>query len=117
VPEFWTLGDMKSIASLEVDFAAGLLERLKKEAIPFEIRPVTQESGLEYGDVMVADDYYERACDVAEAWEAERLAEAERRSNRHCPTCGSSHLENAGADSFSISIWKCKDCGNAFARS
>jgi hypothetical protein len=38
---------MKSIASLEVDFAAGLLERLKKKAIPFEIRPVTQESGLE----------------------------------------------------------------------
>jgi Zn finger protein HypA/HybF involved in hydrogenase expression len=108
---------MKSIASLEVDFAVGLLEQLKKETIPFEIRPVTQESGLEFSDIMVADDHYERACDVAEAWEAERLAEAERRSNRHCPTCGSSHLEYAGADSFGISILKCKDCGNAFARS
>ena len=108
---------MKSIASLEVDFAAGLLERLKKEAIPFEIRPVMQESGLEYSDVMVADDYYDRACDVAEAWEAERFAEAEKRSNRHCPACGSSHLEYTGADSFGISVWKCKNCGNGFARS
>jgi Zn finger protein HypA/HybF involved in hydrogenase expression len=108
---------MKSIASLEVDFAVGLLERLKKESIPFEIHPVTQDSGLKYSDIMVADDYYERACDAAEAWEAERLAEAERRANRFCPRCGSAHLQYVVADTFGIgSIWKCKDCGNDFAK-
>jgi Zn finger protein HypA/HybF involved in hydrogenase expression len=107
---------MKSIASLEVDIAVGLLERLKKESIPFEVRTTTQESGLEYSDIMVADNCYERACDIAEAWETGRLAEAERHSNRHCPTCGSSRLEYIGDDSFGVNIWKCKDCGNGFAR-
>ena len=107
---------MKTIASLEIDIAVGLLERLKKESIPVESRTVTQESGLEYSDILVADDYYERACDVAETWEAERLAEAEKRSNRHCPICGSSHLEYVGADSFGVSVWKCKNCGNGFAK-
>ena len=98
-------------------FAAGLVERLKKESIPAEIRTVTQESGLEYSDIMVADDYYDRACDVAEAWQAEQLDEAQRQSNRHCPTCGSSRLEYTDTESFGISVWKCKDCGNVFARS
>jgi hypothetical protein len=107
---------MKSIASIEVDFAARLVERLKKESIPAEIRTVTQESGLEYSDIMVADDYYDRACDVAEAWQAEQLDEAQRHSNRHCPTCGSLRLEYADAESFGLSVWKCKDCGNCFAR-
>jgi hypothetical protein len=107
---------MKSVASLEVDIAVDLLDRLKKKSIPFEVRTTTQENGLEYGDIMVADDHYDRACDVAEAWEAGRLAEAERRSNRHCPSCGSSHLGYVGADSFGVNVWKCRDCGNGFAR-
>ena len=111
-----TLVGMKSIASLEIDMAAGLLERLKRESIPAESRIVIQEGSLEYGDILVADDHYDRACDVAEAWESERIAEAERRSNRHCPTCGSIHLEYTGADSFGINVWKCKDCGNIFAK-
>jgi hypothetical protein len=68
---------MKSIASLEFDIAAELLKRLKKEAIPFEVQTVTQEGGLDYSNIVVEDSYYERACDVAEAWEAERIAERE----------------------------------------
>jgi predicted RNA-binding Zn-ribbon protein involved in translation (DUF1610 family) len=107
---------MKSIASLEADMADGLLERLKQESIPFEVRKVTQASGLDYDDIMVGDGYYDRACDVAEAWETARIAEAEKRSNRHCPTCGSSHLEYVGDSSFGGSIWKCKDCGNVFSK-
>ena len=107
---------MKTIASLEVDIAVELMERLKKEDVPFEVQTITQEGGLDYSDIMVEDDYFDRACDVAETWEAGRLAEAERRSNRHCPTCGSSRLEHIGADSFGVSVWKCKDCGNGFAK-
>jgi hypothetical protein len=116
VAQFATLRVMKSIASLEVDIAAELLERLKTEAIPFQVQTATQEGGLDYSEVMVEDSYYDRACDVAEAWEASRLAEAERRSRKHCPRCGSSHLEYSGAESFSRNVWKCKDCGNDFAR-
>jgi len=111
-----TSGALKSIASLEVDLAVKLYKRLEKEGIPAEARAVTQEGGLDYRDIMVEENNYDRACDVAEAWEADRLAEAERLSNRHCPTCGSLHLEYTGADSFGISVWKCKDCGNIFAK-
>ena len=73
---------MKSIASLEAKVAGELSERLKTEAIPVEVRTVTQDSGLEFSEILVEDGYYERACDVAEAWEAERAAEAESRSKR-----------------------------------
>jgi Zn finger protein HypA/HybF involved in hydrogenase expression len=107
---------MKTIASLEVDVAVELTERLKNEAIPFEIQTATQDSGLDYSDIIVEDGYYDRACDVAEAWEADRLAEAERRSNRHCPACGSPHLDYVGPDRLGGSVWKCRDCGNGFAK-
>ena len=107
---------MKSIASLNVDSAAGLLARLRQGDIPFELRPVTETSGLEFADIMVADDDYELACDVAEAWEAELCVAAERRSLRHCPACGSSHVEDTGTVSFGVTVWQCKDCGNGFAK-
>ena len=108
-------GGLKSIASLTVDEARDLLERLKKEGIPAAAKPVTQVGGLEYSDIMVEDRNYERACDVAEAWEADCRAETERRSNRFCPRCGSRHLGYVTTETFGT-IWKCKDCGNDFAK-
>ncbi len=107
---------MKCIASLEADYAAGLQERLKTEAIPFQVQTVTHESGLDYSDILVADEYFDRACDIAEAWSSEQMTIAQSQSNRHCPACGSINLEYTGADSFGVSVWKCKDCGNGFAR-
>jgi len=106
---------MISIASLEVDVAVKLTQRLKKEAIPFEVHTISQEGGLDYTDIMVEDGYYERACDVAESWEAEQLAEYERLSGRRCTSCGSSHFEYVGEDSLGGSVWKCKNCGKGFA--
>ena len=99
---------MRSVASLEVDEARELLERLKKETIPAELKTTTQESGLEISDVLVEDDYYNRACDVADAWEAEK---AEQRSARRCPKCGSRHLEYIPDDRLEY-IYRCKDCGS-----
>ena len=106
---------MRTIASLEVDMAADLAAKLKNEAIPFEVKTATGEGGMDYSDFLVEEIYFDRACDVAEAWEAERLADAERRSQKYCPTCGSSHLEYCD-ESFGRSIWKCKDCGNTFSK-
>jgi hypothetical protein len=63
---------MKSIAFLEVDEAIELLERLKKEAIPVEVHDGKQEGGLEFKNIMVVDSYYERGCNVVEAWAAEQ---------------------------------------------
>jgi hypothetical protein len=72
---------MKTIASLEGDVAVELTKRLKQEAIPFEIRTATQDNGLDYSDIMVGDGDYGRACDVAEAWDADRLAEQKKESD------------------------------------
>jgi hypothetical protein len=106
---------MKAIAALVADLAVELTDRLKMESIPFEVQRTTQEGGLDFSEIMVEDSYFDRACDVAEAWEAERLADAERHSDRHCPKCGSSHLDYGG-ETFGRSIWQCKDCGNAFSK-
>jgi DNA-directed RNA polymerase subunit M/transcription elongation factor TFIIS len=104
---------MRSIASLEADVVGSLLELLKKEAIPVEVRTTTQESGLDLREIMVEDSYYERACDVAERWEAKRIDEAERRSGRHCPKCGSQHLTYVPLENR-VPSYQCKDCGHAF---
>ncbi|HEY3855936.1 MAG TPA: hypothetical protein VGO67_16220 [Verrucomicrobiae bacterium] len=106
---------MKSIASLEIDVAAKLTQRLTKEAIPYEVYTVTQEGGLDYADVMVEDEYYERACDVAESWEADRVAQIQKESGRRCPSCGSANFEHVDESSLGGNIWKCKKCGKLFA--
>jgi len=64
----------------------------------------------------VADGDYDRACALAEAWEADRLARAEKLSRLFCPSCGCAHLEYIGAATFGGSAWKCTGCGNSFAR-
>lgn len=38
------------------------------------LRTTILESGLEIGEIIVQDDQYERACDVAEAWQSEMAA-------------------------------------------
>ena len=57
---------MKTIASLEVGQTGEILDRLKKQAIPAEIRTTTQESGLEMSEILVEDSYFDRGCDVVE---------------------------------------------------
>ncbi len=104
---------MKSIASLEADVVDGLLELLKQAAIPVQIQTTTQEGGLDISEIMVEDGDYDRACDVAERWEAARVDAAEKRSGWCCPRCGSKHLIHVplanGMPSF-----KCKQCGDEF---
>lgn len=112
---FWLI-IMKTIASLEVALATDLTERLSAESIPFEIQPGSQEGGLEVRDVLVTDTYYDRACEVAEAWDAGRCAEIEKKSNRRCPSCGSLHVDFVGAARLGGSVWKCANCGRGFAK-
>jgi Zn finger protein HypA/HybF involved in hydrogenase expression len=102
---------MQSIASLAIEQARELFEQLQKNAIPAELRTATQENGLETGDILVEDAHYDRACDIAEAWDAERQEAAERRSNRRCPKCGSLHLEYVPHDKLDY-VYRCKDCGS-----
>jgi hypothetical protein len=69
---------MKTIALLEIDEAREVLERLKKESIPTEVQTTTQESGLEISEIKVRDDYYDRGCDVVEAWNTQQIIEAKK---------------------------------------
>src|SRR5690349_16518271 len=101
---------MQTVASLEVETARVLLERLKLAGIVGELRTTTDESGLEISEIMVEDDQYEHACDLAEAWQAELMERAEKTSGRRCPKCGSCHLRYVPDDKIG-DVWKCNDCG------
>ena len=83
VAQLFSLGSMKTIASLEVGQTGEILARLKNAQVPAEIR-TTQESGLEMSEILVADDFYDRGCDVVEAWYAEQLEAQKKRSGVYC---------------------------------
>ena len=101
---------MQSVASIVINLARVLAERLRLENIAAQLRTRTDESGVEIGEIIVDDDQYERACDVAEAWEAEGTEEAQKRSGRRCPKCGSWRLQYVPHDAVGDS-WQCSDCG------
>jgi DNA-directed RNA polymerase subunit M/transcription elongation factor TFIIS len=105
---------MKVIASLEVGQTPEVLERLKKEAIPTEVRTVAQESGLSLSEIVVEDNFYDRGCDVVEAWHAEQLQAAKKHSGVYCRKCGSRNYDRAWDERMGY-IYKCKDCGNDFS--
>jgi hypothetical protein len=104
---------MKTIAKLQVEEAANLSERLKSIAIPVEVRPIAQEGGLDMSEVLVEDSCYDRACDVADSWQTERLAEAETRCAWSCPKCKSRKLVCMPNDKIEY-MFRCKDCGSEF---
>ena|ERR1035441_6360403 len=105
---------MKAIASLEVGQTPEVLERLKKEAIPAELRTVTQESGLELSEIMVEDSFYERGCEVVETWYSQQLAAAKKRSGVYCRKCGSRNYDRTWVERVGYT-YKCKVCGYDFA--
>jgi DNA-directed RNA polymerase subunit RPC12/RpoP len=102
---------MRSVASLEVDIARILVERLGNEGIVAKLRTTTEESGLEMSQVMVEDDQYERVCDLVEAWQVEETERAQKKSGRRCPKCGSWHLRYAPREPVG-QVWQCRDCGS-----
>ena len=104
---------MKTIAKLQAEEAADLTNRLKSEAIPIEMRTVTQESGLDMTELLVEDGFYERACDAADSWQAQRLAEVEKRCTWSCPECKSRRWECVPNDKIEY-LFRCKDCGSEF---
>src|SRR5690242_714112 len=99
---------MQSVALLEVDQARELLEQLGKSEIPAELRTTTDENGLEFGEILTEDVHYDRACDIADAWDAARQVEVERKG-RHCPKCHSAHLEYVPHDKLDY-VYRCMDC-------
>ena len=104
---------MRTIANLPAEAAQSLLARLKHEGIPAQIRSCADESGVDASEIVVEDADHERACDVADAWDAERVAEAEKRATRRCPKCGSPRLEYVPHEKLEY-ICRCTACGGEF---
>jgi hypothetical protein len=111
----FVFGSMRAIASLAVDQTLEVLERLKKEAIPAEVRTVTQESGLELREIMVEDSFYDRGCDVVETWYSEQLTVARKRSGVYCRKCGSRNYDRTWDERIGY-LYKCRDCGRGFSQ-
>ena len=99
------------------------LDALKRGQIPHETR-VVDENGLEFVEVHVADDVFDRACDVIEKHDAE-LMEARQEEHRRrsgCPTCGAPELHQrddidcSGSITGISHVVECRKCGRLFPR-
>jgi len=101
---------MKSVAQLNPELAASLRESLKQEQVSSETTAAIDEGGLDVVDVLVADEDFDRACDVAEKWDAARQAEREKQSTRKCDQCGSKQLETVPHETLEM-VLRCKACG------
>ncbi len=110
-----TKDNLKIIASLEVGQTSEIMERLKQQNIPATIRTITQESGLEMSEIVVEDSYYDRGCDVVEAWYAEQQDNQKKQSGICCRKCGSRNYTSVWVEKIG-NIYNCKDCGNDFVR-
>lgn len=104
---------LKTIASLEVGQTREIMERLKQQNIPAKIRTVTEESGLEISQIVVDANYYDRGCDVVEAWYAEQLDAQKQKSKIYCRKCGSRNYSSVWVEKIG-NVYNCKDCGNDF---
>jgi hypothetical protein len=105
---------MQTISTLPSEAAQSLLARLKQEGIPAQLLSCADENGVDSGEIVVEDADCDRACAVAEAWDAERVAEAEKRATRRCPKCRSPRLEYVPHEKLEYVI-RCTACGAEFA--
>ena len=110
-----SLGAGKTIATLDTDMAMKLLSRLKRHGIPAQILACVQDDGLDTSEILVAGADYDRACTVAEAWETELIAEADKTTRFRCPKCQSPNLDPMPHDKLEH-VYRCADCGCEIAR-
>jgi len=103
-------GPVRSVANLPSKEASTLLARLKAEGISAQILSCAKEIGPDISEIVVEEAHYDGACDIVEAWEAEEIAEAEKRTQWRCPKCRSPHLERVPHDKLEH-FYRCADCG------
>jgi hypothetical protein len=103
-------GGKKVIASMEAGQTGEILARLKQTGVPVEVHTATEESGLDMSEILVEDAFYDRGCDVVEAFFEE---EKEKRSKIRCSGCRSKNIERVPHDRLGY-IYRCKDCGSEF---
>ncbi len=101
--------------------AALALNALQRGRIPVEQR-TSEEEGLEFIEMHVTDDWFDRACEVIEQHDTklmeERQKEVHQRSS--CPACGAPELKRrddidcSGSITGITSVMECEKCGKLF---
>jgi len=103
--------------------AALALNALQLGQIPVECRKV-DDQGLEFVEMHVADDWFERACDVIEKHDAELMEVRQKEAHQQsgCPSCGAPELQHrndidcSGSITGITAVVECKKCGKLFPR-
>ena len=99
------------------------LDALKRGLIPHEERNV-EEEGLEFIQIHVSDEIFDRACEVIEKHDLEIMEarQEEHRRRSGCPSCGAPELTHrddidcSGSLTGISSVMECKKCGRLFPR-
>ena len=104
---------MKIVAKLQTEEATDLFASLKNAGVPAEVKSFVADGGLEMSELSVDDSFYAHACDVADAWQTQRLADAKAQCQWSCPRCKSRSLECVSNDKIEF-VFRCKDCGEKF---
>jgi DNA-directed RNA polymerase subunit M/transcription elongation factor TFIIS len=109
---------MKSVAILDPDTAAHLVEHLQEAQIRCETRVVTEESGVESAEVLVDDEQYDQACEASEKWQEALVHEAQKRVSQTCPKCRTpqamERVQDTHYEEMGLVVFRCKQCGEAF---
>ncbi|MEI6564534.1 MAG: hypothetical protein WCO42_09555 [bacterium] len=103
--------------------AALALNALQLGRIPLESRTVDQE-GLEFVEIHVSDEMFDRACEVIEKHDAELMEARQKESHQRtgCPSCGAPELQRredidcSGSITGISYVMECKTCGKLFPR-
>ena len=96
-------------------------ELLKGAQIPYKLRTITDDGGLETTELLADDAHYEHACNVVENWQSAGTAASEQELHRRirCVKCGSSEWERVEDESYTeagLIAMRCKDCGCVFTK-
>lgn len=111
---------MKTLAELDAETAASIVDGLKATGIFCETHPKTDENGLDVTELLVDDDHYDKACEMIEAWDSHRVAEAERRAQRRCPFCNSARVTYVDDIDYEKTVtkipamYRCGECARVF---
>jgi len=103
--------------------AALALNALQRGQIPVESRK-GDDQGFEFIEMHVADEWFDRACEVIEKHDTELMAERQKEAHQQsgCPSCGAPELQRrddidcSGSITGITSVVECKKCGKLFPR-
>lgn len=101
--------------------AALALNALQRGQIPVDCHKV-DDQGLEFIEMHVADDCFDRACQVIEQHDTELMEARQKEARSGCPSCGDPELKRrddidcSGSITGISYVMECQKCGKLFPR-